>query len=72
MIEVVDSNNLEEILPLIREYQEFYEIPDISDINNREFFPCFARVAQKVVSSCFDLMVRCVVSQLCILVILLL
>ena len=41
MIEVVSKNNLEEILPLIRQYQEFYKVADISDSRNREFFSQF-------------------------------
>ena len=41
MIEVVSQNNIEEVLPLIREYQEFYEVSDISDEKNLEFFSQF-------------------------------
>jgi len=40
-IETVTENNLEEILPLVRQYQEFYEIADISDERNRNFFSRF-------------------------------
>ena len=41
MIEFVSKDNLEEILPLIRQYQEFYKVADISDVRNREFFSQF-------------------------------
>ena len=41
MIEFVSKDNLEEVLPLIRKYQEFYKITDISDARNREFFSQF-------------------------------
>jgi len=41
MIEVVSKDNLAEVLPLIREYQEFYKISDISDDRNSEFFAQF-------------------------------
>ncbi|MES9936088.1 MAG: GNAT family N-acetyltransferase [Sedimenticola sp.] len=41
MIEPVSENNLEEVLPLIRLYQEFYKIDDIDDERNRSFFSRF-------------------------------
>ena len=41
MIEAVSNSNLEEVLPLIRKYQEFYNIADISDERNRAFFSQF-------------------------------
>lgn len=41
MIEFVSKDNLEEMLPLIRQYQEFYKVADISDARNREFFSQF-------------------------------
>ncbi len=41
MIEVVSKNNLAEVLPLIRAYQEFYTISDISDDRNSKFFAQF-------------------------------
>jgi len=41
MIEAVTDKNLEEVLPLIRQYQEFYKIADINDDRNREFFSQF-------------------------------
>ena len=41
MIEVVSKSNLSELLPLIRAYQEFYKVPDISDTKNEEFFSQF-------------------------------
>ena len=42
MIEVVSKNNLSEVLPLIRAYQEFYKILEISDDRNSEFFSQFS------------------------------
>lgn len=38
MIEVVTDENLDEVIPLIRRYQEFYGVSEISDETNREFF----------------------------------
>lgn len=40
-IETVTATSLEEILPLVRQYQEFYRIADISDERNRNFFSRF-------------------------------
>lgn len=41
MIEPVSKNNLNDVLPLIRAYQTFYKVPDISDSKNAEFFSQF-------------------------------
>lgn len=41
MIEPVASNNLDEILPLIKSYQEFYKAVPISDATNKQFFSQF-------------------------------
>lgn len=41
MIEFVNEGNLNEVLPLIRAYQEFYEVPDIDDAENESFFSQF-------------------------------
>lgn len=41
MIESVSNKNIDEVLPLIRKYMEFYKISDISDSRNREFFSQF-------------------------------
>lgn len=41
MIEPVSNDNLEEILPLIEQYQAFYNVKDISTQKNREFFSQF-------------------------------
>lgn len=41
MIEVVSKNNMNEVLPLIRAYQEFYNVAEISDAKNLEFFSQF-------------------------------
>lgn len=41
MIEKVTDNNFAEVLPLIREYQEFYGVEDINDEKNREYFSQF-------------------------------
>src|SRR5690554_7341186 len=41
MIEPVSKNNLAEVLPLIRAYQEFYKVSDISDDRNSDFFTQF-------------------------------
>lgn len=41
MIEAVSKNNLAEVLPLIRAYQEFYKVSEISDDRNSVFFAQF-------------------------------
>ncbi|HHJ18377.1 MAG TPA: GNAT family N-acetyltransferase [Gammaproteobacteria bacterium] len=41
MIESVSESNLEDVLPLIRMYQEFYKIEGIDDERNRVFFSQF-------------------------------
>lgn len=41
MIEAVSEKNFSEVLPLIRQYQEFYNVPSISDSMNSEFFSQF-------------------------------
>lgn len=41
MIEPVSERNLEEVLPLIAQYQEFYKVKDISTEKNRAFFAQF-------------------------------
>lgn len=41
MIEVVSKRSLKETLPLIRAYQEFYKVADISDERNEQFFSQF-------------------------------
>lgn len=47
MIEAVSKNNLIEVLPLIRAYQEFYRVTDISDERNAEFFAQFGEADPK-------------------------
>jgi len=42
VIEAVSDKNLEEVIPLVRQYQEFYKISDISDDRNRVFFSQFS------------------------------
>jgi len=41
MIEIVNTENFEALLPLIRKYQEFYQAADISDARNHSFFSRF-------------------------------
>ena len=41
MIEAVSAQNLPEVLPLIRAYQTFYQVADISDERNLAFFGQF-------------------------------
>jgi len=38
MIEEVTSQNFEEVLPLIREYQIFYGVKQIDENKNQKFF----------------------------------
>jgi len=47
MIEPVSKNNLKEVLPLIREYQEFYNVAQISDERNEDFFSQFGEKSPK-------------------------
>ncbi len=41
MIEAISKENIGEILPLIKGYQEFYKATEISETQNREFFSQF-------------------------------
>ena len=41
MIEAVSKQTLDEVLPMIRAYQEFYKVQQISDTRNRDFFSAF-------------------------------
>lgn len=41
MIETVTKDNIDEVIPLIRQYLEFYKVKDISDSQNKEFFSQF-------------------------------
>jgi ribosomal protein S18 acetylase RimI-like enzyme len=43
MIEAVSKDNFAEVLPLIRAYQEFYKISEISDDRNSDFFSQFGK-----------------------------
>ena len=47
MIETVSKNNLDEVLPLIRAYQEFYHVADISDERNLTFFSQFGQASHQ-------------------------
>ncbi len=47
MIEQISKNNLEEVLPLIREYQEFYQVKNIDDSRNQAFFSQFGPTSDK-------------------------
>jgi len=42
VIEPVSENNLEEVLPLIEQYQKFYQVNNISVSMNRDFFSQFS------------------------------
>jgi len=45
VIEAVSEHNLSEVLPLIREYQEFYKVAEISDSRNKIFFSQFGELS---------------------------
>lgn len=45
MIEPISESNLEEVLPLIRCYQAFYQVATIDEGKNREFFSQFGEEA---------------------------
>lgn len=40
-IHAVGEHNIELLLPLIREYQSFYQVSEIDDVKNRQFFSQF-------------------------------
>jgi len=42
-IEKIDHNNFDQVLPLICAYQRFYEVTDIDEARNREFFSQFVK-----------------------------
>ena len=47
MIEVVSEKNLDEVLPLVRAYLEFYHVVDIDDARNKDFFNQFGEGSDK-------------------------
>ena len=47
MIEPIAQHNLDEVLPLIRQYQEFYQVQSIDDVRNKEFFSQFGEFSDK-------------------------
>lgn len=47
MIEAIDEQNLSDVLPLIRKYQEFYKAENIDDSKNMEFFSQFGELSDK-------------------------
>jgi len=47
MIVPIDNDNLDEILPLIREYLSFYEVKEINDAHNKQFFSQFGVTTDK-------------------------
>lgn len=50
-IETISNTNLNEVLPLIRKYQEFYKIESINDEKNRLFFSQFGKDSNSDVCS---------------------
>jgi len=47
MIVKVTMDNIDEVLPLIREYQEFYGVKSINEQKNKSFFSQFAQSSEK-------------------------
>lgn len=47
MIEAIGVENINEVLPLIRKYQEFYKVANIDDGKNKEFFSQFGYSSSK-------------------------
>ena len=47
MIEIVTSENLEEVLPLIKEYQIFYGVKNINENRNKLYFSQFTKNHEK-------------------------
>ena len=47
LIEDINSSNIDEVLPLIRKYQEFYKVQNIDDKKNKIFFSQFGIESNK-------------------------
>lgn len=47
MIEAINNTNLSEVLPLIRDYQAFYNVQNIDDARNEMFFSQFGIDSEK-------------------------
>lgn len=47
MIEAVSSKNLDELLPLMRAYMDFYHVQNIDDAKNKTFFNQFGEESEK-------------------------
>jgi GNAT superfamily N-acetyltransferase len=47
MIESLNAQNLEELLPVIQQYQSFYGVENLSDDTNRKFFSQFDEHSQE-------------------------
>lgn len=47
MIEEVSKNNIQDVLPLIREYQQFYGVEKIDEEKNNLFFSQFTNLSNK-------------------------
>jgi len=47
MIEPINSENLDEVLPLIRKYQIFYRVENVDDWKNKKFFSQFSETSDK-------------------------
>lgn len=46
MIETIAEHNIDEVLPLVRQYLEFYKVADISDERNKHFFSQFGPASE--------------------------
>ena len=51
MIEKVTDKNIDEVLPLIREYQVFYGVEEIDEKKNKLFFSQFVKSNENGVST---------------------
>lgn len=58
MIEEVTNQNIEDVLPLIKEYQIFYGVEDIDEEKNREFFPNSRKIMEMVFSIYIKLLIK--------------
>ena len=47
MIEAINNQNLDAVLPLIKEYQQFYKVQNIDDVKNKTFFLQFGMDTEK-------------------------
>ncbi len=63
MIEIVTDKNIDEVLPLVHEYQVFYGVGKIDDEKNKSFFSQFTKSHENGVCIYAGLIKKRLVSQ---------